>query len=457
MQEQAICAIASPHGSGAIAVIRVSGENSIEKVSKIFRPKNKNVNIVKSEPYRIYFGEIVYKRKVIDEVLVSIFKAPHSYTGEDSVEISCHGSEYIQQKIIEVLLNEGIQLAQPGEFTKRAFLNGKLDLSQAEGVADIIASETEAEHRLAIQQLKGGFSKELAKLRERMVHFVSFVELELDFSEEDVEFADRTELKQLIESVHQLLSQLIDSFRLGNVIKKGVPIAIVGRPNSGKSTLLNAILNENRAIVSEIPGTTRDTIEETVNIGGVHFRFIDTAGLRETTDEIEKIGVERAKEKIDSSSIYIYLFDINSLNINEVKSDLKQLNNNVERIVVANKTDLASKTKLKELKKLSIADIYISAKEKEGVGKLKNALLKKVNKNIVNPNGVVVTNARHYEALKKAKEAVERSLDGLNNDLPTDLLTIDIRQAIHYIGEITGEITNDEILGNIFKNFCIGK
>ncbi len=455
--ENTICAISTPPGNGAIAVVRLSGSEALQICDKIFQAQNKKVKLLKAKPNTIHYGNIVYNNEVIDDVLISVFKAPKSYTGEDSVEISCHGSVYIQKKILEIIINEGAHFAKPGEFTQRAFLNGKMDLSQAEGVADVIASESEASHRLAIQQMKGGFSAKLNHLRGLLIHFVSLIELENDFAEEDVEFADRTQLNTIIDDVDKHLTELIQSFKYGNVIKNGVPVAIVGRPNSGKSTLLNTLLNENRAIVSEIAGTTRDTIEEVVNIDGVQFRFIDTAGLRKTSDEIEKIGVEKAIEKIDNSTIYIYLFDINNISISEVKEDLKQLNNNINRIVIANKTDLVSKDKILEFKNSDLNCLFISAKQNESIDLLKETLLNNINENITNPNGIVVTNIRHYEALIKAQQSIHETKDGIENEMPTDIIALDIRNAIHYIGEITGEISNNEILGNIFGSFCIGK
>ena len=452
-----ICAISTPAGNGAIAVIRLSGSKALQICDKIFQPQNKKIKLTKAQPNTIHYGNIVYKNEIIDDVLISVFKAPKSYTGEDSAEISCHGSVYIQKKILEILINEGANFAKPGEFTQRAFLNGKLDLSQAEGVADVIASESEASHRLAIQQMKGGFSAKLNDLRGLLIHFVSLIELENDFAEEDVEFADRTQLNTIIDDVDKHLTELILSFAYGNVIKNGVPVAIVGRPNAGKSTLLNSLLNENRAIVSEIAGTTRDTIEEVVNIEGVQFRFIDTAGLRKTSDEIEKIGVEKAIEKIDNSTIYIYLFDINSTLLKEVEEDLNQLNKSIQRIVIANKTDLVSKDKISEFKKSDLDCLFISAKQNESIELLKETLTNNINKNITNPNGIVVTNIRHYDALVKAQQSIHETKDGIENEMPTDLIALDIRNAIHYIGEITGEISNNEVLGNIFSSFCIGK
>ncbi len=452
-----ICAISTPSGNGAIAVIRLSGSEALQICERVFQPQNKKIKLTKAQPNTIHYGNIIYNNEIIDDVLISVFKAPKSYTGEDSIEISCHGSVYIQKKILEILINEGANFAKPGEFTQRAFLNGKLDLSQAEGVADVIASESEASHRLAIQQMKGGFSAKLNDLRGLLIHFVSLIELENDFAEEDVEFADRTQLNTIIDDVDKHLTELIQSFKYGNVIKNGVPVAIVGRPNSGKSTLLNTLLNENRAIVSEIAGTTRDTIEEIVNIEGVQFRFIDTAGLRKTSDEIEKIGVEKAIEKIDNSTIYIYLFDINLISVNEVETDLNELNNNINRIVVANKTDLVTENKIQEFNNSDLDCLFISAKQNESIDLLKETLVKNINDSITNPNGIVVTNLRHYEALVKAQQSIHETKDGIENEMPTDIIALDIRNAIHNIGEITGEISSNEVLGSIFSRFCIGK
>ena len=450
-----ICAIATPSGSGAIAVIRLSGPNAFSIVQKIFVSKNKNA-INNQEPYSILFGEVIDGKEVIDEVLLSIFKNPKSYTGEDSIEISCHGSIYIQQRILELLISNGAVLAQAGEFTQRAFLNGKMDLAQAEGVADLIASENEAMHRISIQQLKGGFSTELERLRTEMLNFAALIELELDFSEEDVEFVDRTALQKIVEQLYQTIKKLIDSFKLGNVIKNGVPVTILGRPNAGKSTLLNALLNEERAIVSDIPGTTRDTIEEILNIEGIPFRFIDTAGLRNTSDEIEKMGVKRALDKMDKSAIYIYLFDINTLSISELEEDLNQLNSTVPRIILANKVDLVGSDILNAFKNTNINFLSISAKNRNNLDQLKKALTQNVNLK-TSKNEIVISNIRHFEALKKANEAIERVNNGILSNIETDLLAMDMRDASHFIGEITGNISNDELLGHIFKNFCIGK
>ena len=450
-----ICALATASGSGAIAIIRISGPESFSIVQSIFKSK-KNIQIEHQKPYSILFGEIINENEIIDEVLISIFRNPNSYTGEDSVEISCHGSVYIQQRILELLLEKGAVLAKAGEFTQRAFFNDKLDLAQAEGVADLIASESKAMHKISIQQLKGGFSLELGRLRTEMLNFSALIELELDFSEEDVEFVDRTSLQELVNKLKLAIGKLIASFKYGNVIKNGVSVAIVGRPNAGKSTLLNSLLNEDRSIVSDIAGTTRDTIEEVLNIDGIQFRFIDTAGLRTTTDEIEKMGVKRALEKIDKSAVYIYMFDANLLSVTDVQEDLKQLNCEIPRIIVANKSDLITKEVLSKFHEANYDFILLSAKDKEGLGELKNTLIKSINLEI-DKNEVVVSNIRHLEALKKAYDAIERVDNGILAGLATDLLAMDMRDASHFIGEITGDISNDELLGHIFKNFCIGK
>ena len=450
-----ICAIATAAGSGAIAVIRLSGPDSFLIVQSIFRSKKGNA-IEMQKAYTLMYGEIWDGDELIDEVLLSIFKNPKSYTGEDSVEISCHGSVYIQQRILQLLIKNKAILAKPGEFTQRAFLNGKMDLAQAEGVADLIASESKAMHKISLQQLKGGFSSELERLRVEMLNFSALIELELDFSEEDVEFADRTALQELVDKLLKAIGGLIDSFTYGNAIKNGVPVAIVGRPNAGKSTLLNALLNEERAIVSDIAGTTRDTIEEVLNIDGIQFRFIDTAGLRTTNDKIEKIGVERALEKIDKSAVYLYLFDINNLSFEELKKDLESLNNTIPRIILANKTDLVNEEIIETFKSLEEELVFISAKERHSLEGLKRTLKNSIDIG-ASSNDIVVSNIRHFEALKKANEAITRVNKGIQMGLETDLLAMDMRDAAHYIGEITGNISNDEILGNIFKNFCIGK
>ncbi len=448
-----ICALATPPGIGAVAVIRVSGSQAIEICNTIFF----GTDLTKVASHTIHFGTIRDKDRIIDEVLVSVFKDKKSYTGENSIEISTHGSPYIQQQVLQLLLTNGAVFASPGEFTLRAFLNGKLDLSQAEAVADIIAANSATSHELAMNQMRGGFSSEIQKLRDELIHFASLIELELDFGEEDVEFADRADLKELVIKLIKALSALINSFAYGNVIKTGVPVAIVGRPNAGKSTLMNTLLNENRAIVSEIPGTTRDTIEEILNINGIQFRFIDTAGLRITTDEIEKIGVEKAYQEIEKSAIFIYLFDISQLSVQDVAVDLAQFNKNFKRLVVANKTDLVDEFTILSFTKANFQCNFISAKEKDSLESLKETLFKAINENKIDNNDAVVTNVRHYDALTKANESLLTVLEGLDNNITGDFLAMDIRQALHHLGEITGAITSDDLLDNIFSRFCIGK
>ena len=454
-----ICALATAPGIAAISIIRVSGENAIDSCSKIFKSKNKNTLEFKS--HRIYFGYIQNETEIIDEVLMSIFKAPKSYTGENAVEISCHGSVYIQQKILELLISNGARIAKPGEFTMRAFLNGKLDLSQAEAVADLIASHSNTSHALALDQMRGGFSNIIKELRQQLLNFSSLIELELDFSEEDVEFADRKALNSLLSTLKIEIIKLINSFALGNVLKHGIPVAIIGKPNVGKSTLLNSILNEERAIVSDIPGTTRDTIEDTLNIKGVTFRFIDTAGLRESYEEIETIGIERTYQKIEQASIILYVVDISETSVDEIIASLKDFEQHIKNktkrfIVIANKTDLLYQTPqhLREL--LSLEVIFISAKRKENINLITDSLLKSVETEKATDN-TMISNIRHYEALDKTLEAINQIEIAIENKIPSDLIAIELKTALFHLGEITGEITNDEVLGNIFKNFCIGK
>ena len=456
-----IVALATASGAGAIAVIRLSGEDSIKIVSKCFKSVS-GKQLSKQKTHTIHLGHIVYNTKTIDEVLVSIFKSPNSYTGENVVEVSCHGSTYIQQNIIQLFLKNGCRMAAPGEFTLRAFLNGKLDLSQAEAVADLIASDNEASHQIAMQQMRGGFSSEIAKLREELLNFASLIELELDFSEEDVEFADRTQFRELIERITFVLKRLIDSFAVGNVIKNGIPVAIVGEPNVGKSTLLNALLNEERAIVSDIAGTTRDTIEDEISIGGIGFRFIDTAGIRETQDVVESIGIKKTFEKIEQSQVTIYLFD-SAKSITQLKSiklEIEKIKNKYPQkplLIIANKIDTLDDIQLTELK-AQIEDVQLlSAKTGFGVDQLTQKLLNLINTGALRNNETIVTNTRHYDALLKAFEEIQKVKHGLDSGLSGDLLAIDIRQALYHFGEITGEITNDDLLGNIFANFCIGK
>ncbi len=448
-----ICAIATPRGIGAIAIIRLSGENAIKIVNKIFSKEITNV-----KGYSVHYGTISENQQVVDDVLVTVFRAPHSFTGENSVEIACHGSNYIQQKIIELLLKNGAKLASPGEFSKRAFFNGKFDLTQTEAITDLIHAQSEATHRLAMQQMKGGVSNQLRELRQKLMDFASLIELELDFSEEDVEFADRKELISLVSETIDFIQKLKNTFKLGNAIKNGVQTTIVGRPNAGKSTLLNTLLDEERAIVSDIAGTTRDTIEETLNINGILFRFIDTAGLRETSDEIEKQGVEKALEKVNLSAIYIYLFDAKNTKIKDVEKDLNQFPKGISNIIVANKTDLISQERKEELiQHFGDNLLLISAKENNSTQTLKNKLLNVIDADKLNSGDIIITNARHVQALEQAELDLLKTLEGLQQNVSGDFVAMDIRQALHHIGSITGEVTSDDLLGNIFANFCIGK
>ena len=466
--QETIVALATPSGAGAIAIIRLSGAAAVTIAADVFQSVS-GKDITKQKTHTIHLGHIVDNGKVYDQVLLSIFKGPNSYTGENVIEISCHGSTFIQQQIIQLLLRRGAKMAQAGEFTLRAFLNGKLDLSQAEAVADLIASDNEASHQIAMQQMRGGFSNEIAKLREELLNFASLIELELDFAEEDVEFADRTQFHELLERIEFVLKRLIDSFAVGNVIKNGIPVAIVGEPNVGKSTLLNALLNEERAIVSDIAGTTRDTIEDELVINGIGFRFIDTAGIRETKDVVESIGIQKTFEKIEQAQVVLYLVDSSQLtanNLDELKNEIAQIRNKYPQktlISIFNKKDLLSSNLIQKLEEeLTTNDghqktLFISAKNKEGIEDLKNALLSFVNTGALRNNETIVTNTRHYDSLLKALEEVQKVKWGLDSGLSSDLMAIDIRSALHYFGEITGEVTNDELLGNIFANFCIGK
>ena len=463
--KETIVALATPSGAGAVAIIRLSGENALSIASKVFKSVS-NKDLSKQKTHTIHLGYIEENGKTYDQVLASIFRNPHSYTGEDVVELSCHGSVFIQQQIIQLLLRNGAKMAQPGEFTLRAFLNGKLDLSQAEAVADLIASDNEASHQIAMQQMRGGFSNEIAKLREELLNFASLIELELDFAEEDVEFADRTQFKQLLERIEFVLKRLIDSFAVGNVIKNGIPVAIVGEPNVGKSTLLNALLNEERAIVSDIAGTTRDTIEDELVIDGVGFRFIDTAGIRETNDHVESIGIQKTFEKIEQAQVVLYLFESLKFQVSgsEYIIEIEKVKNKYPLkpiIIVVNKVDLISVEEqlslVQQLETLNLKQILLSAKNKEGIEDLKNQLLSFVNTGALRNNETIVTNTRHYDSLLKALEEIQKVRFGLDSGLSSDLMAIDIKQALYYFGEITGEVTNDELLGNIFANFCIGK
>ncbi|MFM7024419.1 MAG: tRNA uridine-5-carboxymethylaminomethyl(34) synthesis GTPase MnmE [Flavobacteriales bacterium] len=443
-----IIAPATAPGVGAIAVIRLSGLEAISKCSEVF---TKNLNEVPS--HTIHFGHLKDGDRIIDEVLVSVFKSPHSYTSENTVEISCHGSPYIQQEIIKLFLSKGVRMADPGEFTLRAFYNGKLDLSQAEAVADLIHSTSESEHQIAIQQIRGGFSNEIKKLRDQIIKFAALIELELDFSTEDVEFADRKEFVELVNKTQAAIQKLIDSFSAGNVIKNGVPVAIVGKPNVGKSTLLNAFLNEERAIVSSIAGTTRDTIEDEITLKGIKFRFIDTAGIRETSDEIESIGIEKTFEKIKQASIVLYLLDPATPQ-EEMDSIRKSFEGEDKRalIFILNKTDISTPS-IKEGNDV----LYISAKEKRGIDKLNEKLVALVNIGKVKVGDVIVSNSRHYDALSRAQQSLDAVLKGIQNQTPNDLVAIDIRTALFELGSITGEISTEDLLDSIFRDFCIGK
>ena len=445
-----ICALSTANGVGAIAVIRISGADTFLILDKIFSKK-----LTEKESHTTHFGVIKDKNgELIDEVLVNIFKNPHSFTGEDVAEISCHGSVFIQQRLLEVIFNNGARLAKPGEFSMRAFANGKFDLSQAEAIGDLISSSTEASHKLAMQQMRGGFSNEISFLREQMMNFASLIELELDFSEEDVEFADRKQFYDLLEVIGTKLEGLIKSFSYGNVIKNGVPISIIGAPNAGKSTLLNRLLNEDKAIVSDIAGTTRDIVEDEIIIDGISFRFIDTAGIRETTNEIEQIGIKKAIERAKKSEIVIYLFDAKD-DIKGVERGIELLKTEVdsEIVLVANKVDLLTDTS----NYIKLNPLEISAINGKGVNNLIETLVKIVNDKKVEGQQIIITNMRHVEALQKAFDAITQVKQGLDNGITGDFLAIDIRQSLHYLGEITGEITTDDLLGNIFGKFCIGK
>ena len=450
-----ITAIATSPGSGAIAVIRLSGKESFSIIRKIFTPKKGTFEI---KPYTIRFGTVSDGNQIIDEVLVSFFKAPNSYTGEDSVEISCHGSLFIQQKILNLLIKSGARSANPGEFTQRAFLNGKMDLSQAEAVADLIASESASAHRVAMQQMRGGFSSELQNLRNRLLSFISLIELELDFSEEDVEFADRNNLKKLIREIQKHISELINSFELGNAVKNGVPVAIVGEPNVGKSTLLNVLLNEDKAIVSDIAGTTRDAVEDLISINGILFRLIDTAGIRETNDTVEALGIERTMAKIEKAAVVLFLLNAGDPDTEKKIFEIREKTKDKQLIVIINKIDkIGSEQNLTELAENGIKHIEISAKHKINIDKLNQLLIDTVNYSSLNKNDTIVTNIRHLEALQNAYKSLLRVSEGLEGNISGDFLAQDLRETLQYIGEITGTFTTDEILGNIFKNFCIGK
>lgn len=461
INQDTICAIATAQG-GAIGTIRVSGPEAIEITDRIFVASSSK-KLVDRSPYTIAFGQVLSadKKEMIDEVLVAVFHAPHSYTGENSTEIMCHGSSYILQQVMQLLIENGCRSALPGEYTQRAFLNGKMDLSQAEAVADLIASSNASTHRLAMNQMRGGFSKELAELRNMLLNFTSMIELELDFSEEDVEFADRQELNRLADHIESFISRLVHSFSVGNAIKNGIPVAIIGETNAGKSTLLNLLVNEERAIVSDIHGTTRDVIEDTVNIQGIMFRFIDTAGIRETTDTIETLGIERTFQKLDQASIVLWMIDSTT-----AQSQYKALSEKIlshcegkKLIQLFNKSDLINAIQREELSVLvgEAPHLFISAKQRENTSRLEELLVQAAALPQINQNDVIVTNVRHYEALVRVLESIHRVQAGLRDGLPGDLLSQDIRECIFYLSDIVGEVTTEDVLGNIFKNFCIGK
>lgn len=457
-QGETICAIATATG-GALGIIRVSGIQAIELTDRIFTSAS-GKRLTDCKPYTLHFGRIMDNKEVIDEVLVSLCRAPHSYTGEDTTELTCHGSPYILQRVLQLLIKSGCRMAQPGEYTQRAFLNGKMDLSQAEAVADLIASTSASTHRLAMNQMRGGFSKELAALRDKLLQFTSLIELELDFSEEDVEFADRTQLRELAAEINRVLSRLAHSFSVGNAIKNGVPVAIIGETNSGKSTLLNALVGEERAIVSDIKGTTRDVIEDTINMDGITFRFIDTAGIRDTTDRIESMGIQRTFEKMQQAEIILWLVDITQAQaeIARLGQQISEHAKSKQLILVLNKCDLTTTVDLEVPKELPSAKVIaISAKKKLHLDELQQLLVEAAHLPTVTQNDIIVTNVRHYEALTAALTAIERVQQGLSTDLSGDFIAQDIRECIFHLSDIAGEVTTDDVLHNIFKHFCIGK
>jgi tRNA modification GTPase len=447
-----IVALATAQGISAISVIRLSGVDAIDIVQKVFKGKD----LYAQATHTIHFGNLVDGDKIIDEVLVSIFKEPNSFTKENSAEISCHGSPVIVKEILKVLLKNGARLAEAGEFTKRAFLNGRFDLAQAEAVADLIHAETDNARQAALNQMRGGFSKEINHLREELIHFASLIELELDFGEEDVEFAKREDLRSLIVRIQSFIKKLMDSFDQGNVIKNGVPTVIAGKPNAGKSTLLNVLLNEERAIVSDIPGTTRDVIEDEMVLGGINFRFIDTAGLRETEDIIEAMGVERTREQMKKASLIIYLFDLTKSSLKEIETEEAHLQDlGIPFIKVGNKIDKANQEVISKLKDDGF--VFISASNKTNIQELKDKILSHFQVRSVKTGDVMVTNIRHYQNLLQTYEALQRVLDSMDQNITGDFLAMDIRQSLHFLGEITGQITSEDLLANIFSKFCIGK
>lgn len=448
-----IAAIATPSGQGAIGVIRCSGERAISKINNLFRGKN----LEQVTTHTAHYGTIREEETLLDEGVVTVFRGPQSYTGEDVVEISCHGSPYVLRNVMEALLKQGVRHADAGEFTLRAFLNGKMDLSQAEGVADLIASESKSSRDTAIHQLRGGVSAKIQELRERLLNFSSLLELELDFSEEDVEFANREELQATLDEIYQTVKNLSDSYQMGNVLKEGVSVVIAGRPNAGKSTLLNALLNDERAIVSDIPGTTRDVVEDTLQLQGVKFRFSDTAGIRTSDDTVERIGVQRTMQNLERAHIVIYIFDIEHTSPEDVQADLQELQLKTPYFLVANKIDLGVSEQRKAALQ-SLGDVVMASSEKgENLDGIRDKLLAMMELHQQTTDKTIVTNLRHYQALSETLDAINDIYQNFNNGISTDFITIDIRRALQSMGEITGEITNDEILGNIFKKFCIGK
>ena len=463
IQNDTIIALATPSGVGAIVIIRLSGEDAITIADKFFRSIKKNKSLIKQKSHTLHLGHIVDKNQIIDQVLVSIFKNPNSYTGENIVEISCHGSSFIQQEIIQLFLQNGCRMAENGEFTMRAFLNGKMDLSQAEAVADVIASNSAASHQIAIQQMRGGITNELKELRGQLLDFAALIELELDFSGEDVEFADRTKFKELVTSISSVLKRLIESFAFGNAMKNGIPVAIIGEPNVGKSTLLNTLLNEEKAIVSDIAGTTRDAIEDEVIIDGVAFRFIDTAGIRETKDVVENIGIQKAYEKATKAQLVIFLINAkkfieNSTDFLQEIEDIKDRFPQKRLLTIANKMDMISTEQKTQLTTQISNVLLLSAKQKIGIDTLQNKLTSLVNTGALSNNETIVTNSRHFEALTLALESIESVRNGIELDISSDLFAIDIRECLRHLGNITGEYDVDkDILGHIFGNFCIGK
>ena len=451
--DETIVALATPPGIGAIGVIRLSGQKAFEIINELFPSKN----LLEQPSHTLHVGILENEEKILDEVVISLYKAPRSYTGEHIVEISCHGSPFIHQTVVEACIKKGARLAKPGEFTQRAFINGKLDLIQAEAVADLIASNTAASHKTAVNNIRGGFSNALKNLREQLIKFSALIELELDFSEEDVEFADRPALKELIKEALIQTAQLLHSFQLGNVIKNGVSVAIIGKPNAGKSTLLNSLLNEERAIVSHIPGTTRDTVEEVINIGGILFRLMDTAGIRDnTTDAIEHAGIERSLKKMQQADVVIYLFDVKEMNADELKQIAANMQEqNINFILVGNKVDLLNEQVEEKFADDSI--VFIAAKDHWQTEDLKERMLHRVVSENIQGENIVVTNARHFQFLQQAYQSLLEIKMGLESKISGDLLALDIRQCLQYLGEITGEITNEDQLDYIFSKFCIGK